>query len=73
MSLKNFQHRNVKNKFLIKWWIAFSLLLFFITGCGGLEIESNWYNHSIAIDGNFDDWEKVSTHFDEEKGIIYGV
>ena len=52
MNLKNFQNRSFKMKFSTKWWVAFSMLLFMITGCGGLEMESNWYRHSIVIDGD---------------------
>lgn len=73
MSLKSFQNRSFKMKFSAKWWVVFSMLLFMITGCGGLEIDSNWNKHSIAVDGNFNDWEKAPTYFDEEKGIIYGA
>jgi hypothetical protein len=53
----------------------FSLLLlivFFQTGCGSLEMESEWREQEIVVDGKSDDWVGILPYF-EEKNISAGV
>ena len=52
--------------------IIWLLLLIFITGCGSMEIASNWRDREIKIDGIQDDWQDQLIYI-EKKNISFGL
>lgn len=56
------------NFFIIRWPLLFVLILsvIFQAGCSPLQVESNWREREITIDGRSNDWLDALYYFEKE-------
>ncbi len=53
--------------------IVYIMFTFLFSGCLGKQVNSQWDQQKIAIDGNDNDWETYPIEYNEDLDIVYGV